>query len=38
MQAGGGTALGPGLLTSVALVSQGAPGSMIILVTDGAAS
>lgn len=31
----GGTALGPGLLTSVAIAGQGSPGSLVILCTDG---
>eukprot|EP00349_Pseudokeronopsis_sp_Brazil_P011011 CAMPEP_0202978300 /NCGR_PEP_ID=MMETSP1396-20130829/84769_1 /ASSEMBLY_ACC=CAM_ASM_000872 /TAXON_ID= /ORGANISM="Pseudokeronopsis sp., Strain Brazil" /LENGTH=91 /DNA_ID=CAMNT_0049717225 /DNA_START=426 /DNA_END=701 /DNA_ORIENTATION=- len=38
LRAGGGTALGPGLLTSVSLAGQGSSGSMVILVTDGAAA
>ena len=34
----GPTALGPALLTSVALASKGAPGSTVILCTDGLAN
>mmetsp|Transcript_20686 Transcript_20686/g.19698 ORF Transcript_20686/g.19698 Transcript_20686/m.19698 type:complete len:124 (+) Transcript_20686:1161-1532(+) len=34
----GPTALGPALLTSIQLASQGAPGSTVILCTDGLAN
>ena len=34
----GGSALGPGLLTSVAMAAEGAPGSLVILCTDGMAN
>jgi Mg-chelatase subunit ChlD len=34
----GGTALGPGLLTSVAMAGEGSPGSIVILCTDGMAT
>lgn len=34
----GPTALGPALLTSVALAAQGAPGSTVIVCTDGLAN
>lgn len=34
----GGTALGPGLLTAVAMAGEGAPGSIVILCTDGMAN
>lgn len=32
------TALGPGLLTSVAMAGEGASGSIVILCTDGMAN
>jgi len=38
LKASGGTALGPGLLLSVAMAGEGASGSMVILCTDGIAS
>jgi hypothetical protein len=34
----GGTALGPGLLTAVAMAGEGSPGSLVILCTDGMAT
>ena len=34
----GPTALGPALLTSIALAAQGAPGSTVIVCTDGLAN
>lgn len=34
----GGTALGPGLLTSVAMAGEGSSGSLVILCTDGMAT
>lgn len=34
----GGTALGPGLLTAVAMAGEGTPGSLVILCTDGMAT
>ena len=34
----GGTALGPGLLTAVAIAGEGKPGSTVILCTDGAST
>lgn len=34
----GCTALGPGLLTAVAMAAEGAPGSMVVLCTDGMAT
>lgn len=38
MQEKGRTALGPGLLAALGLASQGKPGSMVILCTDGLAN
>ena len=38
MQVKGTTALGPGVLTSVAMASKGAPGSQVIVLTDGMAN
>eukprot|EP00829_Urostomides_striatus_P001935 TRINITY_DN1209_c0_g1_i2.p1 TRINITY_DN1209_c0_g1~~TRINITY_DN1209_c0_g1_i2.p1 ORF type:complete len:512 (+),score=179.44 TRINITY_DN1209_c0_g1_i2:49-1536(+) len=35
---GGGTALGPGLVVAAALASKGAPGSRVIICTDGMAN
>lgn len=34
----GGTALGPGLLTSVVMAGEGGPGSVVVLCTDGMAN
>jgi hypothetical protein len=34
----GPTALGPALLTSIAMAAEGAPGSTVILCTDGLAN
>lgn len=34
----GRTALGPAVLTSVAMASKGAPGSQVIICTDGMAN
>jgi hypothetical protein len=34
----GPTALGPALVTSVAMAAEGAPGSMVVLCTDGLAN
>ena len=34
----GGTALGPGLLASVAMAAKGKPGSKVIICTDGEAN
>lgn len=34
----GPTALGPGLASAIALASQGAPGSSVVLCTDGLAN
>jgi hypothetical protein len=34
----GNTALGPGLLTAVAIAGEGKPGSNVILCTDGMAT
>ena len=34
----GRTALGPAILTSVAMASKGAPGSQVIICTDGEAN
>jgi len=34
----GSTALGPAVLTSVAMASKGAPGSQVIILTDGMAN
>lgn len=38
MEETGPTALGPALLTAVAMASQGAPGSQVIICTDGLAN
>ena len=38
MQVKGTTALGPGVLTSVGMASKGAPGSQVIVLTDGMAN
>ena len=38
MQIKGTTALGPAVLTSVAMASKGAPGSQVIICTDGMAN
>jgi len=38
MHTKGSTALGPGLLTAVAMASKGAPGSQVIVLTDGEAN
>ena len=38
IRATGGTALGPGLLTSVAIAGEGKPGSVVIVCTDGMAT
>jgi hypothetical protein len=38
METGGSTALGPGLLASVAIAAKGKPGSKVILCTDGMAN
>jgi Mg-chelatase subunit ChlD len=35
MKARGGTALGPGLLTAVAMAGEGTPGSIVVVCTDG---
>jgi len=37
-KSGGATALGPALLSSIALASQGKPGSKVIICTDGLAN
>lgn len=37
-KSGGATALGPALLCSIALASQGNPGSKVIICTDGLAN
>lgn len=34
----GPTALGPALLTSIAMAAEGAPGSVVVLCTDGLAN
>jgi hypothetical protein len=34
----GPTALGPGVLTAIALAGEGAPGSTVIVCTDGLAN
>ena len=34
----GMTALGPGLLASIAMASKGSPGSQVIILTDGMAN
>lgn len=38
MEENGRTALGPALLTSIALAATGAPGSTVIVCTDGLAN
>ena len=38
MQVRGVTCLGPAVLTSVAMASKGAPGSQVIILTDGMAN
>jgi len=38
MQVKGRTALGPAVLTAVAMASKGAPGSQVIICTDGMAN
>ena len=38
LQVKGSTALGPAVLTSVAMASKGAPGSQVIICTDGEAN
>jgi hypothetical protein len=38
IQTGGLTALGPGLLASVAIAGRGAPGSKVVICTDGCAN
>jgi len=38
MSTKGRTALGPAVLTSVAMASKGAPGSQVIICTDGMAN
>ena len=38
MRVAGQTALGPAVLTSVAMASKGAPGSQVIILTDGMAN
>jgi Mg-chelatase subunit ChlD len=38
MHTKGRTALGPAVLTSVAMASKGAPGSQVIICTDGMAN
>ena len=38
LQCKGTTALGPAVLTSVAMASKGAPGSQVIICTDGMAN
>ena len=38
LQVKGRTALGPAVLTSVAMASKGAPGSQVIICTDGMAN
>ena len=38
MQTKGATCLGPAVLTSVAMASKGAPGSQVIILTDGMAN
>jgi len=38
MHVNGTTALGPAVLTSVAMASKGAPGSQVIVCTDGMAN
>lgn len=37
LSAMGGTALGPGLLTSIAMAGEGLQGSIVIMLTDGEA-
>ena len=38
LEENGPTALGPALLTSIALAGEGAPGSTVIVCTDGLAN
>jgi Mg-chelatase subunit ChlD len=38
LEENGPTALGPALLTSISLATQGSPGSTVILCTDGLAN
>jgi hypothetical protein len=38
MLSGNNTALGPAVLTSVAIAGQGLPGSIVVLCTDGLAN
>ena len=38
LEEGGPTALGPAVLTAIAMASEGAPGSSVILCTDGLAN
>ena len=38
MEESGTTALGPGILTSIAMASEGALGSQVVICTDGLAN